>query len=278
MPVMFLLVATAYAQVCDETTLVDQAHQALASFNALDLEGYARSRDAALGLISCQPQPVGPGTALDVHVLMALDAYVARQPAVAVASLRSALVIDPAFTLPLEQPPAPLLDLLDEARLLGAGPEQTPTVPPGTALLVDGRAALALPVARPAVVQGVRDGEVLFTLLREPGVPLPWPGMDRPTLVIEPLPPAPSERAQPLLLGAGVNAALAVGLWTAAMANYREFEELEASIVSGEQALDSSTRMQLEQHARVANRLGYAAQATTGAAVVLGVTGVVVRF
>jgi len=247
-----------------------ELEQATAAFIAMDAATFAEARETARASLACLDRRAPPALAGAYHRMEALDAYLIRNFDGTRAAFRAALSADPDYALPPDLAPEGnrLGDLYAEARIL-SDPEAVVEVPKGFTLVVDGREQAARPESRPAIYQGFATEPVpLWTDWLKPDAALPdWevPAAQR-----------PERSGGGLLWSAAGVAVVSGGLWTGALLNRGKALDYGEQI--SDDALDASEADAVDAAVQRARWMGYAAQATSGAAVALGVTGVVVRW
>lgn len=176
----FALAAAALADPCgSEATnvgLLAAAADVSDAFAELDVPRFEAARDRAAALLPCLAEPLTPAAAAAVHRVGAIDAFVVGDEPGAVSAFRSAVAAYPAWRLPSDTVPRghPLRLAFDAAVTAAPGPTSTLPVPLDATLLVDGRAALDLPLDRPVILQWIDGlGAVAWTRRLASGEPPP---------------------------------------------------------------------------------------------------------
>jgi hypothetical protein len=241
--------------------------------------------------------------ARQVHLVLALDAYLAQNPDQTRAAFRAVRLADPGYVLPLEVAPRGnlLRELFDSAT---AGPEAATVAlatPSHGEFYVDGRPATRRPTERPFVLQWVEGGQVRWSDVLPAGAHLPMsllaslqeeepmavfklevstPAVPAPLESVPvPAPPTQLDRgARPgvVLLGAGgISAAGALGLGIAALAGRHGWQAAldDCVLAAGCEEDPAAAMSNLAARAQRARVLGYAAQGAGGLALGLGLTG-----
>lgn len=196
---------------------------ASAAYVAMDLDRFTGLAEAAREDAACLEEPAPAELARRLHQVLALWAWVRRDPAATTAALRGALAVDPLYDPGDDLAPAGgrLRSLYDAAR---AAAPSAPR-PVGVELRVDGRASRLLPVDRAALVQ-LEQGGLRSWYLDGSGVPEELEAA---------LAPAPVRRGHPsrgLLVAGLVTGAVAGGAlaWAAVTrADYPEAPDRESA-------------------------------------------------
>lgn len=216
------------------------------AFASMNLESFQEAVTTVSARLPCLREPITPVDAAAWHRVMAYDAWTRRELDQTRAAFRSALVLQPSYALPssVAPPGNPLTLLYQEARALGPGESAPLSLPEHTSALVDGQRLMALPLARPSLVQLLGpSGQVLQTDALAAGAAAPdWSSVSVPAPLVVALPAPPAEVAPrragpslPLLIAGGgalaVSGALyGAGLATRAVYDQEDtpFEDLEA--------------------------------------------------
>lgn len=205
------------------TQVHTDADVAYAAYAAFDVAGFKADASALRGEISCLSDTVDGQTAARVHLVMALDGWLAKDSSRMMSSFRGALAADPHFVLDEDMAPAgsQIRTFFDAARATGAG-GTTPVGDEELTTNVDGRlAARAIPTERASLVQlAAPDADLRTWYLA--GGPFPadltaaiaaHPPIQ--TTGVQPAAPtvSPSRRshASPVLLATGLAAGVAAG-------------------------------------------------------------------
>jgi len=241
------------------------------AFIGMDAAAFAEARESARASLACMDRRAPPALAGAYHRMEALDAYLTRNFDGTRAAFRAALTSAPDYALPPELAPEGnrLSTLYEEARTL-SDPEVAVAIPEGFTLVVDGSEKSERPESRPAIYQGfTTETTPLWTDWLKPEAPLPDWG---PPPTVE----RPERSGGGLLWSAAGVAVVSGGLWTGALIN--RGKALDYGDQISNDALDASESGAVDTAVQRARWMGYAAQATTGAAAGLGVAGVVVRW
>ncbi len=296
--VLFLIFASWGEAIGCEATLaevggaVKDAERALA---AQQLDAFAEGQAVAAERLHCLTDPLTPGAAAAWHRFMAYHYMEQQQPDLVLSSFHAALMLEPFAVLPEQLAPADSITaMMYMSAAVAEESERVPMqAPDGFTLWVDGAPAADRPTSMTAVLQILDgSGNAVGTQFLLPGdTPPEWASGVAPELpavaVVEPepvlepdpvaepepapLPPPPSTSSSngpsvPLLAAAG-GAAVGSGLLFAMSAGARS------------KLLDPATPLaEIEDLGRRSNGLGYASQATLGAALSLATIGVVVQF
>ncbi|MFH1465243.1 MAG: hypothetical protein ABIO70_12730 [Pseudomonadota bacterium] len=269
------------------------------AFRAMDAESFEAGKAAVKQVITCPSGVVEPAVARQVHLIMALDAYLSQNPDQARAAFRAVRFTDPGYGLPLEI--APRGNLMRELFEGSTGGPEAATValasPSHGEFYVDGRPATRRPTERPFVLQWVDEGRVRWSDHLPAGAHLPMSLLaslqdedpmavfkagvaapSQPALAVPP-PVAPPERGvKPgvVLLGAGgVSAVGALGLGVAALAGRHGWQQALDDCVIGEacEGDPQAAMADLDERAGRVRALGYASQGAAGLALGLGLAG-----
>ncbi len=163
---------------CDLPVGAEELHGALAAGEAAygnDVDAFVAAERRVSAAVPCLLQPLTPADAARVHRIVALRAYVERDPPRTVAAFAAARVAEPTYTLPLTLVPEGNPARADYVAVDVSAPK-TLAVPPPTSggLLFDGSPGLARPQAWPTIVQVITpDQSVAASAYVWPGDPLP---------------------------------------------------------------------------------------------------------
>ncbi len=203
------------ARMGDLLRPLSDAQSAFATMNGPAFAEADRQAREALG---CLSEPITAAGAAAWHRHAGLGAWLVDDVDTARQDFRSALQIQPRWTLPEDVAPPnnPLSRLYEEAGTLGPG-HADPVWVEGAQVLVDGAVVELLPRERPVVLQILsEDGRVLETVWLRPGEEPP-PQVrqgERPAVPIERLAAKESFAGPRLAVGAGVAGLAAGGLYT----------------------------------------------------------------
>ena len=250
--------------------------EVLAAWNALDQDAYKLRRDDVFTRLDCLAEVLPPATAADVHIVLALDAFRARQDDVLAGALRA---------YAHSRPDAPLADRVklpgplqaaNDAALAAPGAAEQP-LPEEVSFWVDGAASETWPADRTAILQAhaLDDSDRVWTDRLPVGGPLPpipaW---------VQPVPKDEVQRKKRAGLwwtATGATALATGGLWWAALQERAAFQAYEDTVArSG--PLAPGQRQEVEATADRANSLGIAAQALSGLTAGLTTVSLVVTF
>lgn len=230
-----LLVSFALGEECPAATTPVELSRAVAAADLawieMDLDGFARARDAVGRTLRCLEAPVDPPLAAGVHRVEALAAFAAEDDAAGVAAWRSVVAAEPSWTPPVSLAPAghPIAALIADARTRGPGPDAPTRADRGRAVWVDGQDGAPRATERPVVLQhATTKGKVLESVWLPPAEPLPdWASV-----------PEPTRRAgrTPLILASGAAAVVAGGLYGAAWAAHAGWEDPNTALADTEAA------------------------------------------
>lgn len=152
------------------------ADEALLAFETHGGAALLRAHAAAQEGLHCLNEPMSVRTALQLHHLEALRAAVLSDPQSAILTLAVAHQLAPGVSPFAGESAAgrQLAPLLPLAQALPAPTTETPLLPGGVTLWVDGGEDQPRPVDRPGAVQAVNwDGSTQWSVLLPPGEPLP---------------------------------------------------------------------------------------------------------
>lgn len=262
--------SAAYAS-CPSTPEDVEAHARAA------ISAFAEARDATfasqreemrqdLGCLNAVPTPTQAALA---HQVEGLHWFFVKDKEHSIGAFQAMIESDP--TLTIDPSVAPVGGPVDfwrtQAALMPPASRAPQAVPVGYTLYVDGKPSTSLPIARQSVsVLADNSGHVVWSGLLPAEAGLPEIA----------LPPRTKQLAKPVLLGAGGVALASGALWAFTLVDRARVQEIGVSI--GENATEAELGMSWEEaealHRRT-NALGYAAQASTGVAVGLGVLGLV---
>lgn len=178
-------------------------------------------------VLPCLVDPLEPVDIAGVHRLEGYGAFVAGDKSAARRAFGAARAADPTWGLTdrLAPPGTELRDLFNASSLDVA--TEAVSLPPGTALYVDGVRTAERPIDRPAVLQlRTLDGRVLDTVWRTDADPMPdWSRFA--TAVVLPPPPRPKptadHRALPWWVGSGVAVLAAGGVYGWAVVDHDRY-------------------------------------------------------
>lgn len=241
------------------------------------LGAFAEARDATfasqreemrqdLGCLNAVPTPTQAALA---HQVEGLHWFFVKDKERSIGAFQAMMESDP--TLSIDPAVAPVDGPVDfwraQAALMPPASRAQQTVPVGYTLYVDGKPSTSLPVARQSVsVLADNSGHVVWSGLLPAEAGLPQIA----------LPPRTKQLAKPVLLGAGGVALASGALWAFTLVDRARVQDVSVAI--GENATEAELGMTWEEaealHRRT-NALGYAAQASSGVAVGLGVLGLV---
>ncbi|MDP6931569.1 MAG: hypothetical protein QGG40_01575 [Myxococcota bacterium] len=155
---------------CEEPTNVSTFNAvvsgAQSAFSAMDLEAFTAARKQANRALNCLDEPMDAVAAARYHRLMALDAYLAKDTDSVVSAFQSALIAQPAYSLPSSLAPEgnPLQQLYVQAGEAQPSGGQELAVPAGMILHVDGHPGTERPLGRPTILQLMtNEGAVVST-------------------------------------------------------------------------------------------------------------------
>jgi len=232
---------------------------------------YERQRDLLFEELACVDELIDTEVAIRIHLVVSMDAYMARHEATARAALRSVASLQPDVVLGQIVPLPP-----DFNEWLEAGRGHT-----GSYESIRGRWAFdgvqtdQRPIDRPTIAQRLGPGGPDWTKLVPAGDPLPqnpaWaPAGD--SNLRTPL------RANPRIwwTATGTSAAVATGLWVAtARAGAAHQANLDRYASAG--PLPASSRPEVEATLHRANTLGRAAQGFTIATAGFGIVALTLK-
>lgn len=261
---------------CPSSSAQLAAHVAVTfeAFNDTDQVAYLAGRDRVFASLDCLDGRISSGLAADVHAVLALDAFIARRPDVAVAALRSYADLRPDAPLAARvmMPPA-LSALADEAESLPQSPEQA--LPGGVGFHIDGISVGSWRPERVAVVQAfATDASGRVWTDRIPlGGPVPvapaWV-----EVVSSAADPQVQRGGRAWWWASGVGALASGGLWWGALREQAAFDDY----ASRERPLPPSLQQEVQSTADRANRLGAAAQVSSALTVGLSTVALIVAF
>ncbi len=161
----------ASAAACDAVALTAAAADAKLAFVSMDGAAFAAAAAAARAAVPCQPAALPPDVAAQVHLVGALESFLARDELHTIAAFQAARAADPALTLDAWLPEQHPLHL--EWRM-AARLEQDPPLTLDDAVFVDGARTDALVPSRPAVLQAPAGGSAVSrSIVWHPGEALP---------------------------------------------------------------------------------------------------------
>lgn len=181
---------------------LDAAEQAYVS---LDVPEFERAMTEVDFVVPCLEAPVDPTTAARLHRMRGLGRFAAGDRQGAEQSLRAARALEPQYEFPEAVLPKgfELRDLYEGIPAGAPATQRLPRAARGAITWFDGMATRERPVSVPALWQLVDGQDVKQTVYLEPTEPLPWyPGANKDQV--------------PWLVGAGVTAAAAGGVYAAA--------------------------------------------------------------
>lgn len=241
------------------------AQQALNAFANAREADFARAREELRVELGCLTESPSPTGAAAVHQVDALHWFFVKEKERSLQSFQAMLESDPQLRMdPAVAPPGGAVDLWrSEAALRSPSPREPMTLPRGYALTVDGAPATTVPTARPAIVVVLAsDGRAV------------WSGMGPGALPELPSRAWTEPLVKPTLVGAGAIALASGTLWALALRDRAQLDALSEGITTNQTEAELGLSWE-ESHQlyRRTNALGYAAQATTGVAIGLGVLG-----
>jgi hypothetical protein len=232
---------------------------------------YDRQRDLLFEELVCMREVIDTETAARVHLVVAMDAYMARREDTTKAALRSIAVLKPGLELSQIVPLPPDLDDWLRIERQHAGSYQTVR----GKWAFDGIQTDQRPSDRPTIAQRLSPGGPASTKLIPATDSLPdqggWSTFDGPALQTK-------LRTNPRLwwTASGASAIIATGLWIAtAQAGATHQANLDRYTKSG--TLPASRRPEVEATLHRANTLGQAAQGFSLASASFGVVAFTVK-
>jgi len=268
----------------------------------MDADVFGGERDLSREELPCVDSAVDTELAMQFHLMLALDGYMAQDPERAKAAFRAVLSMDPMFRLSSSMAPRGnlLRALFDEARREpGVVSEQDLAQPPEGDFFVDGVPARSRPSDRPIILQWIDgQGSVRWSGFLPAGAHLPVtvlalmheedpmdvysvpsvgqsPTTTEPVITVEPV----DSRGPgvPLLATSGGLALASGGLLVAALVTRGTWqsEVEECAVWGGCEANPEAATRRHDELAQRARLLGYGAQAGAGLSLGLGVVGVV---
>lgn len=251
---MLLVIALAAAE-CPAPRLAAELEGALDGAErawGVDADGFAASADAALAILPCVRTRLAPATAARLHRVDGLRAWAARDPDRTHSAFAAARAIEPDYQFPVTMVPPgnPVATLYASARPEGAA-RAIPPLKKGWRVWLDGAESGRRNPSLPVVWQ-LEEGEQI----RESA----WIEAD------VALPPAPHPRdgtRAPLLVGAGVAALVAAGVYAGAL-------------VAHDDALAGSTLPEVREGQTTANALALTSAGLGVAAMGLGASAFLV--
>lgn len=211
--------------------LLEEIAAAELSFGDLDVAGFQAHSDRVGTLAPCLAEAVPVSVAARLHRLLAVDAFVDQDPALAALEARAALRLDPGLTLsfaaiPAEHP----LQAVWSAAAATSSPSMDVPAPPSGRILWDGRPATRRPADLPGLAQREdADGSILGSALVGPAADLPAPllaAAPAPLVATAPQAASGGRRRHPsrgLALAAGGCALAAGGLYYLAWDAHDQF-------------------------------------------------------
>lgn len=164
---LFLSVATWAHAACPASVvqLREELKEAQFRYEALDVPGFQAQAETAFADAACLSEPAPSGVVARLYLVLALDAWLDRNPDAVLSAFRGMAVADPELALPESMAPAGgrLRALFDISRDAFAGARVTAPAAPGATWLADGTLAQGgvLPADRAVFVQRVEaDGRV----------------------------------------------------------------------------------------------------------------------
>lgn len=241
--------------------------EAETAYGDLDLPAFRSSRMQARQMVGCLQEPLTPAQAAGFHRLEALAAFIDRDHARAVLSLRALVAAAPGYQLPA--------DLAPEGHPLGLYftiAEQSPTVPgaPLPAMVdgwaqIDGASSTEWPIDRPYLYQELSpSGQVRISAIQNSGASPP--GFEKGASVADRGRDAEARTARTLGVVSVGSAVLAGGMYLGARASSRTFWD-PATASSELEAL----RRRTNTLGAVAAGFGVVSVGTGGAAMIVGV-------
>jgi hypothetical protein len=297
---LLLLASAALGAPCPATTaeLEEQARAGVLAFEELDASGFDLAVEQVRLMAGCPDAAVDSVVVAQLHLLMALDAYMAQDNERARAAFRAVLAADPGFQPAATLAPKgnPLRDLFEQARRDPEQPGAELALPSEGDFWVDGLPAGSRPTDRPFVLQWIgAEGDVRWSAYLPMGAHLPIEVLaamhekdSMEVFSVAPPPPRVREPAVasassgdrrgpgvPLLVSAGGVAAVSGGLLAASLAARGQWRAAVEECVTWDGCADDPQGA-LTDHAALAERarlLGFAAQGGAGLALGLGLVG-----
>jgi hypothetical protein len=212
--------------------LIELIDAAQLSFAKLDVEVFEQQTARAREVLECLGEPVSRTNAASWHRLQGLALFLGRESTAARRSFAAARAIEPEYTFPSDLVPVGNPILEDYAALDPAqGPFELVVAPKVGSVRLDGSGSPNRSKGRPVIYQYVDGrGAVADTRLLEGEDPLPPPpgGVSEPTDK-----PEKPEREKgggpnvPMLVGAGVGALVAGGLYAGSAVTRSSYEKAE---------------------------------------------------
>jgi len=274
------------------------AEGGIGAFEDMDATLFQDAIHAVQEQIACPEAAVDSELALQLHLLMALDAYTDQQLERAQQAFRAVLAADPTWRPPTSLAPRgnPLRQVYDAAVKDQAAPPADLAEPTEGSFYVDGLPSTTRPSDRPFVLQWIDDhGNVQWSDWLPAGAHLPIEVLaamhEEDSMSVYTTAPPPPTSTGPvitvpddepgkgasvaLLAGAGGAAVASGGLLVAALVSRGQWQDAVDECVTwgGCQDAPDTALSDHDQLAQRARTMGYAAQGTAGLALGLGIVG-----